>query len=411
MRVAIYEPEPRICGPMTCAYQLQAGFQALGHDCDVLTFTKSGKPSITWGSMRQHIRWYRRAPDVVAKYADATSVLKGYDFTILTDVRTILQDKEALKGTGALSKDTPDYLAVLDKAGVEFTTAVHGNMYPPSEVQFASQLFSLPGFTGKAIAFSPKAPLASAHIWPSVVWLNSALPYNMLSEPDDDSTSPGGAIGITGRFIPNKGHGLLGLAGGLGLIKGDVELWGACSVGAGPSQSYRVFEFLTKELGLPGTRAGNEPDTVSGGDIIRPHPWEVDGPDGLISYKGGYEDPIIACWRLAVHCDLTAATFSSNMEFSQFESIDAGCGQVSVESMWNPEFTAEVIPAIQVISGEKKLSGTESGRAILGVVSDAVNKAKAKSTTTRRAEALHNRKVMSAVNSPATVAKNFLEAV
>jgi hypothetical protein len=410
VRVAIYEPEPRICGPMTCAYQLQAGFQALGHECDVLTFTKSGKPSITWGSMRQHIRWYRRAPDVTAKYADSASVLRGYGFTILTDVRTILQDKEALKGTGALAKNTPDYLAVLDKAGVKFTTAVHGNMYPPSEVQFAAQLFSLPGFTGKAIAFSPKAPVASAHIWPSVVWLYSPLPYSMLSEPDDDHASPGSATGITGRFIPNKGHGLLGLAGGLGLVKGDVELWGACSVGAGPSQSYRVFEFLTKELGLPGTRAGNEPETASGGDIIRPHPWSVTGPDGLISYKGGYEDPMLACWRLAVHCDLTAATFSSNMEFSQFESIDAGCGQVSVESMWDHDFTGEVIPAIPVISGEKKLSGTEAGMAILGTVSDAIARARSKTPAARRVEALHNRKALADVNNPAAVAENFIEA-
>jgi hypothetical protein len=410
VKVAIYEPEPRICGPMTCAYHLQAGFQALGHECDVITFTKSGKPSITWGSMRQHIRWYRRAPDVTEKYADSREVLSRYNLVILSDVRTILQDKEALKGTGAIVKDKPDYLAVLAGARTKFTTAVHGNFYPPSEVQFAAELFALPNFTGSAITFAPRAPDASAHVWPDVKWVNTPLPYNMLSEANDDSVSPGKAAGITGRFIPNKGHGLLGLAAGLGLVDGDVELWGACSVGAGPSQSYRVFEFLTKELGLAGTRAGNEPDTVSGGDIIRPHPWQVAGPAGLVSYKGGYEDPIIACWRLAVHCDLTAATFSHGMEFSQFESIDAGCGQVAVESMWYPEFAGEVIPAIQVISGEKKLNGTEAGRAILNTVSDAVNKAKSKSPVLRRVEARHNRMALAEVCKPATAAQKFLEA-
>jgi hypothetical protein len=409
VKVAIYEPEPRICGPMTCAYHLQAGFLALGHECDVITFTKSGKPSITWGSMRKHIRWYRRAPDVTASYKDAASVLRGYDFTILSDVRTILQDKEAAKGTGAIAKDKPDYLAILEKAGVKFTTALHGNFYPPSEVTFANELLALPGFTGNGIKFAPNADEASREIWPVVSWLPSALPYQMASNQQDDTPSPGAATGITGRFIPNKGHHLLGLAAATGNISGDVELWGACSVGAGPSQSYRAFETLTKDLGLSGNRDGNEPHTISGGDIIRPHPWRVTGPYGIISYLGGYEDPMITCQRLAVHADLTAATFSHGMEFSQFESIDAGCGQVSVESMWHPAFTGELIPAIPVISGEKKLLSGE--RTLITTVSKAVTVAQVKSSRQRREEALHNRQALAHVNNPATVAQRFLECL
>jgi hypothetical protein len=411
MKIAIYEPEPRICGPMTCAYHLQAGFQALGHECDVITFTKSGKPSITWGSMRKHIRWYRRAPDVTASYKDATPVLKGYDLTILSDVRTILQDKEAQKGTGAISKNTPDYLAALDNAGVKFTTALHGNFYPPQEVIFAAELFALPGFTGSAVTYAENAPKASAHIWPGVTWVYSPLPYQMLSEPDDDHASPGRAIGITGRFIPNKGPSLLALGAATGRIHGNVEMWGACSVGAGPSQSYRLYEALVKELGLPGTRDGSEPDTPAGGDIIRPHPWDVTGPNGLISYKGGYEDPMLACWRLAVHADLTASTFSHGMEFSQFESIDAGCSQVSVAQMWNDAFTGEVIPPIQVISGEKKLLNTDAGRDLIATVSDAVMKAKAKSPIARQMESQFNRRALARVNKPALVAEKFLECL
>lgn len=410
MKVAIYEPEPRICGPMTCAYHLQAGFRALGHECDVITFTRSGKPSITWGSMRKHIRWYWRAPDVTAKYTDATEVLKRYDATILSDVRTILQDKEAQNGRGGLDKDTPDYLAILERSSAKFTTALHGNFYPPSEVTFAARLFALPGFTNTAITYALAAPEASMAIWPGVTWLYSALPYQMKTESHDDTPSPGHAAGITGRFIPNKGHHLLGIAGATGRIPGDIELWGSCSVGAGPSQSFRCFEVMTKDLGLLGHREGNEPHTPSGGDIIRPHPWQVTGPRGMISYMAGYEDALATCQRLAVHVDLTAATFSSGMEFSQFESIDAGCGQVSVESMWHNGFTGEVLPAIPVIFGEKKLLNSEAGRGLVNAVGDAVTAAFAKSPWVRREEAWHNRQSLAIVNKPATVAKRFIEA-
>jgi|SRR5277367_2428302 len=411
MKIAIYEPEPRICGPMTCAYHLQSGFQKLGHECDVITFTKSGKPSITWGSMRQHIRWYRRAPDITTKYTDATEVLRDYNAVILSDVRTMLQDKEALKGTASIVPSKPDYLIVLEKSGVRFTTAVHGNFYPPKEVVFASELFSLPAFRGRAISFAPRAQNASNGAWPDVEWIQSPLPYQMQSDPDDDTPSSGMASGITGRFIPNKGHHLLAIAAAKGYIPGNVELWGACSVGAGPSQSYRAFEILHQELELPGVRYGNQPETPNGGDLIRPYPWDITGPNGAIMYCGGYDDPIKTCDRLAVHVDLTASTFSHGMEFSQFESMDAGCTQVSVESMWHNMFIGKVIPAIPVVPGEKKLLNSEEGRELLATVGEAVSSSLTKDSAARRMNAGYNRKALSVVNNPATVAGKFLECL
>jgi hypothetical protein len=413
VKIAIYEPEPRICGPMTCAYHLQAGFQSLGHECDVITFTKSGKPSITWGSMRQHIRWYNRAPDVTARYTDATTILRGYNAVVLSDIRTIMQDKEAVKGQGAISKNKPDYLVALDDARVRFTTAVHGNYYPPKEVQFAAELTSLPAFSGRAVSFAPHAPDASKEIWPKVEWIDTPLPYQMKSTPTDDTPSGGSSkiSGITGRFIPNKGHHLLAIAAAKGYIPGNVELWGACSVGAGPSQSYRAFEVLHQEMGLPGIRYGNQPETPNGGDLIRPYPWDITGPEGSIFYCGGYMDPIATCKRLATHVDLTASTFSHGMEFSQFESMDAGCSQVSVESMWNHAFMGNVITAISIVPGEKKLLTTAEGRQLLETVGGAVNNSLTKNESVRRREARHNRNALSVVNDPAAVAAKFLECL
>lgn len=415
MKIAIYEPEPRVCGPMASAYHLQSGFRALGHDCDVITFTRSGKPSITWQGgeegMRLHIRFWRRAPDIVAKRSDAAKVLRGYDRVILTDVRTISQDKDAMAHRSSLDPKLPDYFTILRDSGVLFTTALHGNNYPPKEVTFAHDLVTLPNFTGGAITYSPSSPDASHHLWPQVTWKLVPLPYQMVTAPEEKSAPVSDRVGITGRYIPNKGHQALAMAAGTGRFKADVELWGACSVGAGASQSFTTFEALTQLLQLDGRRHGNQPETPNGGDLIKPYPWDVTGPNGSISYKGPYQDPVATCRRLGVHLDLTAATFSDGMEYSQFEAIDAGCLQASVESMWNPEFHGYILPSFPVVFGEKKLMNHSEGQKILDHIATAVKAQIMIPHGERRTLAQDNRKVLARVHSPAKVAKAYLEVM
>ena len=415
MRVALYEPEPRVCGPMASMYHLQRGFRALGHDCDVVTFTRSGKPRVTWQGgaegMRLHTRFWRRAPDVTGSMATAGEILRSYDAVVLSDVRTISQDKAALAGKSALSAAVPDYLAILDQSGVKFTTALHGNNYPMSEVMFAPDLVSLRNFTKAAITYSPTSPNASRTFWPDVNWILSPLPYAMETEPDDDSAPDSQVVGITGRYIPNKGHQALACAAGTGRLHADVELWGACSVGAGPSQTFHTWEALTQRLQLTGKRHGNQPDTSNGGDIIKPYLWDINGPNGTIRYMGPYQDPVTTCRRLAVHMDLTASNFSDGMEFSQFEAIDAGCLQASVASMWNPGFAGRVIEALSVVPGEKKLLESERGGQILDMIAEAAADLLALSQGERHRHAKVNRKFLDYTHNPSTVAALFLEAL
>lgn len=415
-RIAIYDPEPRVCGPSTWAHHLKAGFQELGHHCDVVVLTRSGKPSIRWGEdgMRHGIRWWSQVPDRVEKDVNGGIIFDSYDGVVLADVRTMLQDKEALKGRTRLNPEWPDYLAVLSRSQSPFTFALHGNLYPPSEVPFAARLIGLPNFTGHAITHSPDSPKASMEIWPNVVWHEAKLPYRIKKRDDPRAVSPGSAIGMTGRYVPNKGHHLLAMTTASKLLQfgRDIELWGACSIGNGPSQSYKTFEVLTQTLGLKGERHGEQPWTPSGGNLIRPYPWEVQVPDGpQIAYKGGYVHPVETAERLHVHVDLTAFNFSRQIEYAHLEAIDAGCRLVSVTSMWDPRFVGVNLNPIERMFGESKLINSAEGKDLMTRVAEAVEASVVLSETQAADHAAHNRGVAQRVHDPATSASVFLEAL
>lgn len=420
MRVAIFEPEPRVCGPMSWAYHIRDGIRENGHEADVVTFTRSGKGRAAWGqgNMRPGIRWWGKQPDVVAKMRDAGAVLDGYDRVILTDVRTVMQDKEAAKGKGYLVKDVPDYLHILRSTKTPFVFALHGNNYPPGEVPYATELIDLNHFTGVAVTHSPTSPNLSRHLWPDVRFIESPLPYRMRTNPDDDTLAgpPVGTdvVGISGRYITTKGHHALAMVAARGHVPNvdKIQLWGASSLSLAASATYKTFEALClgKPLTLPGVRHGViKPGerTETGGDVIRPYLWEVTTPSGTqIEYKGGYEDGFTACRNLSVHVDLTASAFSDGMEYSQFESIDAGCLQVSVESMWSDDFSGVSVSSVDSWPHESKIND-----GILAEVGDAINKTISLDAKTRREVARYNRHVLHTKHAPKVVARTFLEAL
>lgn len=425
MKIAIYEPKPRVCGPMTCAQHLRTGLRQLGHEANLVTFTKSGKPSVTWGEggMRFGVRWWSSAPDVVAKFDDAAEVLQGYDAVILSDVRTVFEDKQAVKGESALATGRPDYLVVLERAGVRFTTALHGNNYPPSEVPFAAELLALPGFTGTAITYSPTSPLLSKELWPDVRWVDSPLPYEMRSSPSDDviPTHSDGRrhVGITGRYISVKGQHVFAVVAGRGMLAPGitVDLHGACSVGAAASASFKTLEALIDRLNLTGERFfvdsyGGAITHAKASNVIKPYPWVVTAPrDTLIKYHGNYTSGYDVCGGLDVHVDLTASSFSDGMEFSQFEAIDAGCLQVSVRSMWSDDFVGQVVPSVPSWPGEPRLINDERCHGLLESVAEGVDEAMAISKETHRVIAQENRWVLSTKHAPVSIASTFLHAL
>jgi FkbM family methyltransferase len=409
---------------MSWAFHLRDGIRENGHECDVVTFTRSGNPRKAWGqgNMRPGIRWWGQSPDVVGRLTEAAQILDGYDAVILTDVRTVMQDKDAASGGSYLVDAQPDYLTVLEDTSTPFTFALHGNNYPTHEVPFAERLVALPNFVGAAVTHSPTSPNLSRHLWPDVDFTESPLPYRMRTKPDDDTLAgapydpsvPSDVVGITGRYITTKGHHALAMTAAHGYLPrvDHVQLWGASSLSLAASATYKTFEALClgKPLNLAGVRHGVvKPGerTETGGDVIRGYHWDVTVPDGpKVSYLGGYEDGFSTCQGLNVHVDLTAAAFSDGMEYSQFESIDAGCLQVSVGSMWSDDFTGVVINRVEQWPHESKIDDD-----VLRQLGSAVNASVGLTEQMRRVVVRHNREVLSRKHAPKVVASTFLNVL
>jgi len=412
MRFAIYEPEPVVCGPMVWASHLQTGFRRLGHDCDVVTFTRSGKARVAWTdpSRREGLHWRHVPPDVTARYRDAGEVLDGYDGVILNDARTVFQDRPALRGEAYLDPYLPDYVSVLGKTTTPFTFALHGNGYPPKELPFIERLLELRNFTGAPVTHSPLARLAAETSWGHLDWVTVPLPYDLRWKadsilPEDVQRRP---VGITGRYSTTKGHHALAAVAGRGLLPEgvDVFLHGDAVVTRAPSPTLLTFEQLTQGLGLDGFRNPGSP--------TKPLRWtaHLPGDAAAVKYLGGYRDGLVVAAGLSLHVDLTAAGYSAGaMEFSQLEAIDAGRFQVSVESMWDPRFHGVTVPPVVVWPSDVVTTVDPATVSRLELIGAAVRGALELPLATWRESASHNRQIIRTVHAPDTIASAYVGAL
>jgi FkbM family methyltransferase len=409
---------------MSWAFHIRDGIRENGHEADVVTFTRSGKVRKAWGegNMRPGIRWWGKVPDVVGKLTEAAATLDTYDAVILTDVRTVMHDKDAISDGAYLVADIPDYITVLSGTKTPFTFALHGNNYHENEVPFVEKLLALDNMCGAAVTHSPTSNKASWDKWSHLTWFESPLPYRMRTKPDDDTlagapldpSAPSDIVGITGRYITTKGPHALAMATAKGHLTDvdEVQLWGASSLSLAASATYKTFEalHLGKPYELEGVRHGViKPGqrTETGGDVIRAYLWEITAPDGTqISYNGGYEDGFTTCRKLNVHVDLTASSFSDGMEYSQFESIDAGCLQVSVKSMWSDDFQGVAIESVDRWPAEAAIEDD-----VLRRIGDGVNRVLTADEAQRRRMVRHNRSVLHYKHAPKVVAQTFIEAL
>src|SRR5262245_47341369 len=219
MKIAIYEPEPRICGPDTWADALRWGFRELGHDCSIVTFTKSGKRSPAWGRVepdKSSSLSCAMTVDRVEKYDDAGKVLDGYNLVILTDLKTATRDNETLKDPFL---DRPKYIDVLEATKTKWTSAMHGRWYwaapdpTPEGLQeksgspFLHDLLNLKNFSGFLLSHANDFDRYSTvlqHIRRRVV----PLPYRLkhLEHESVEKTADYGLLRFAtiGRVIPTK---------------------------------------------------------------------------------------------------------------------------------------------------------------------------------------------------------------
>lgn len=344
MRIAIYEPHPRVAGPVVWAQHLKQGFIALGHECDLVSVTRSGRPSKRWGPGTGQVNrgwaWSKLIPDHTVKGDDAGVFFDGYDLIILTEPKSSPFDRWALKvrgEKGVFAERHPErqdknaealYITWLRETSTPWTSALHGPQYQVARAPFLRDLLQLPNFTGHLMttvdAFADTDSTGSLRA--CGVHEFSALPY-VPTLPLDAPTPQRRAFGMLGRVVGNKGSQLLAHSVEDLPAGWNVEIHGAGAIGSGPSFTYRLYSTM-KSRGFEGTLEGGDYSPAGKLRALKPEKWAVKSPESgrYVSYWGPYEDTVGTAGRFGVHVNLTESKFSYGMiEFVGLEAMDAGC--------------------------------------------------------------------------------------
>lgn len=336
MRVAVLEPSPRIAGVTKWAFELAPGFRELGHHCDVVSFTKSGRPAATRSlkddGPRKGWRWWPDPPNVTGRWADAPDTLNSYDLVVLNEPKNNPLD-EAAKKAG----DWPLYVRALHDTRTPWVTAFHDKTaYRDRHAPYLLDCLAASSFSGIAIQCRHGA-IASANAsdlvkrtldWP---W----LPYNLRC--GTMSITSQRTIAMGGRMFSTKGYASLASVAHLIPPEYSVTLFGAESGGMGPCPSFVLFETLVKHHGWRGTRGDPNYDSPKRsaasiemgnyGATNMVHPWQLEHPDTehRIRYLGQFTDPI-ARWReCRIAAMLSTDRLVSTLEYTTLEALDGGC--------------------------------------------------------------------------------------
>jgi hypothetical protein len=344
MKIAIYEPRLRVAGPVGWAFHLRDGFRELGHECDVVTVTRSGDPSIAWGKgtgeavykgkgPQRGWGWWPRVPDRVLKLKDAKEGFQDYNLIVLTEPKSAPYDRYAQKQRGKIGRfgekyikpdALPMYLEVLRDARVPWTSALHGPQYDRARAPFIQELLGLDTFTG--VLLTPQAGFFNERLGDVKVIEHRGLPYTAIR--DIDAKYPTQKIfGMTGRCVGNKGQQLLAALADELKPGWNVDLYGAGAVGLGPCFTYRLLQAL-RTIGAEGELEGGDTDPKTGKRrALKPERWKAKTEGGrVVRYRGNYEDAIATAGKFAVHLLLTDKEFSyGEIEFAGLEALDAGC--------------------------------------------------------------------------------------
>ena len=402
MKIAIYEPEPRICGPLTYAYHVKAGLIALGHEVDVVSFTKSGKARVSWGTPKPGARWWLKPLDRVDKNVNAINVLKEYDMIILPEIRNPSHDKEAIK-----EETIPLYVKALVEAGVPWTTALHGTNYGEKETVFTEQLLSSPT-RGKSLVTASHSSVESCEMFKNMDWMFAHLPYVPTFSIDADIPRDPRTVGGMGRFIYNKGQHIVAMSGAFMPEDVTVEVWGACSIGMSASPTFITYEELVRKGPWDGQRFG--PDGTDG-NVIQPYNWEARlAGHAMVKYLGNYDKPLEVASRFVAHAGLTSGNFSRGLvEFSTLEAMDGGALPIVPKHLADDEFEMFVLPTYENALSFSKLRADDS---TVHELADMYMKCLDvwQDVTERNRIVQHNREVMRKRNDPKVIAQIFIDS-
>lgn len=346
MKIAIFEPWPRTAGITKWAYELAPGFRALGHHCDVVSFTKSGRPyaieARDGGGVRKGWRWWTQAPDVVDTWDNSVSVLDSYDLVILNEPKNNPLDEQAKK---AGPSAWPDYVHTMYYTKTPWTTAFHDAVaYKPHNAPYINEIFLSPSFSGMAVQCRRGAFDAAAQtIGSSASKVNKLLnwpwlPYTLVA--DGDHVRRDNTIGIGGRVLSTKGFASLYSVGHEIPSDFSVLSFGAESGGMGPCPSFVMFETLVMKHRWVGTRGDITFDSpnrsqasIQMGNFAATNvvaPWAVKHANTghLMRYTGAYMSALEEWSKVAICAQLSTDALVSTFEYTTLEAMDAGCAMV-----------------------------------------------------------------------------------
>jgi glycosyltransferase involved in cell wall biosynthesis len=336
VRVAVFEPVPRLCGVTAYAFHVVEGLRALGHEADVVSFTKSGRPYAVArrdGRPRDGWRWYHRTPDVVRPWSTGAATLDGYDLVLLNEPKC-----GALDTVGTKERRLPDYLEVLSRTRTPWTSVLHDNAaYRPDKAQFLPAALELKNFTGVLVECQVGA-------YESIRWADADryvrkvlswpwLPY----VPQFDGMTPVAdrppVVGMTGRMTSTKRYpSLLSVADRVPSPY-EVRIYGGEAGGAAPAATYNWYEMLATHHGWTGLRGTPAEKNVHRTNAIgnwapmsSTTPYGMRHPDGgVIRYMGPYQDLAAVYDDIQVYVSLSTPDLITKLEYTIIEGLDAGC--------------------------------------------------------------------------------------
>jgi hypothetical protein len=219
--------------------------------------------------------------------------------------------------------DLPAYIRALSEAGTPWASCMHDPGYGPKLAPFLPQLMEVAPpaviVTHRPGSFESGDWAMDAGAAPARHVETPYLPY--ASTPQENRGRR--VVGMTGRYINNKGQPTLVAAAAEGLLPlgWDVAIGGASPLGAGPNHTFLTFESLTgKHYKYEGYRQGN-------GNVTTGDPWRVSVWGNVIDYDGPYDDGVSYSTHHGIHVNATEVGFSGagSLEYSDLEAIDAGC--------------------------------------------------------------------------------------
>lgn len=352
MKIAIWEPDLRVCGLTTVALNARTGLRQAGVQADLVAATKSGKPRKWWGARQPGERegnhlingrplgmaWYPIMPDVVCKYEDLVPILSTYDFIFLPEPKSARIDRDAVKNNEAL----PWYSRIVEESGRPWFTWLGGPQYGDRFLPHHLLQATLAVNGGPRIVLSPSPSFFTDSGGPIVDMLSRHVffpnPYELTVPYGAELPSLDTAVDVftSGRVAPNKGAQTIAV--GAEWEKLSVELWGAASTGLGPNFTFSFWEILRRR-GWEGERFGIKwddsrpvselcgPDCCGDGyrhTPLNPFPWELNYSNGSqVRYRGSYGTESLPVGK--VHFNFTAGDFSNNIvEYTTLEAMDLG---------------------------------------------------------------------------------------